>query len=666
MPRDNKSQKEAIVGTKQEMNTFKESSFHYDAGVSDLDSRIPDWNTKDELFRSHINEENWPYQSLIFDPRVFTFIFEKTARLFARKPRAKVVPRSGGDEIGARVINELLAYQWDDNERVSASPMIAKWSLMDQNARKYGASFALCKWHYETRPNKKNKKRDVFYDGPDLRVWNNRDVLVDNAYSSIKNWIQLRDYVTIQDLERVNDIAKGKPVYKNLDLLKQQVRLDERSGGDTRSSNWQSRNKSITGVEDRLGMDEVFKTVEIVTEYRKDRWITFAPKHGVVIRDIENPYDHGQIPVVMLKYYPIDDDIYGLSEIEPVERLQKAINSLVCQYVDAINMGLYPIVKVRSQGVQMHTLEFGPGKKWIMDSPDDVMPYEQGTAGIAEFTSTYRFLVSALQEAVGETSSGISNLVPGSPEKTATEIQESSLQRNARDNYNQIFLSEALKKQMMFWMTMNAQFLFNEEDGRAKIIRIADKEAINFFERIGLGARTISDESIQAYADAIGYGADIDPTELEEALFPVNVEGDTLPKFARDTQGDTGFLLLEREDLSGNYDYIPDIESMSLPSDQQLAQARQSLFTTTIAPPVQQSLAQKGWSVNTKLLLEDTYELLGIKNPEKYFEKLQLGGQGELNQGRATATGQSEVSQGANVPSGLGAGNEAPFGGEIQ
>ena len=65
---------------------------------------------------------------------------------------------------------------------------------------------------------------------------------------------------------------------------------------------------------------------------------------------------HGRIPVVQLKYYPIDEDIYGLSEIEPIEKLQKALNALVCQYLDAINMGLYTPIKVRTAAVQIHTL----------------------------------------------------------------------------------------------------------------------------------------------------------------------------------------------------------------------------------------------------------------------------------------------------------------------
>ena len=652
---------EKISGTKSEISIFKQVISHYDDAKSNLERRIRDFDTKDELFRSYIDESNWPYQSLVFDPRVFTVIFEKTSRLFARKPRGRLVPREGGDSLGAEISNQLLNFQWDDNERVDSQPMLAKWAMMDQNARKYGASFALVKWHYETIPSGKEKKRKVYYDGPTMKVWNNRDVLVDDSYSTIKNWIQLRDYVTLQELESVNDTAKGKPVYKNLDILRRKME-EEESGGDTRSSNWTSKNLSISGLEDQRGRDTTFQNVEIITEYRKERWITFAPKHGVIIRDIPNPYDHQQIPVVMLKYYPIDDDIYGLSEVEPLERLQKAINSLVNQYIDSINMSLYPIVKVRSQGVQMHTLEWGPGKKWIMDDPNDVVAHEQGATGIAEFTSTYRFLVSALQSAAGETSAGISQIIPGQPEKTATEVQDLAIQRNSRDNFNQIYLQEAMKKQMMFWHTMNSQFMFGDEEGKAKILRIIDRDAMKMFEDMGLGSMELSNEAAELLSNPDIASLGIDPEELASEAFPVKTKDGVLPKFSRDESGKLGYLLLEKNDLAGTYDYVMDVASMSIPNDAQLTMARQQLFQITLSPAATQLLAMDGWRVKTKDLLEDTYEYLGLKDASKYFEKVENG----TNQTGATGIGGGPQGQGAGIPSGMEGGIGTPPQPEIQ
>ena len=643
-----KTKKVTPKGNTAERELFTEVNSHYDMAKEDLEARIPDFDKYDELFRSHINTTGWPYNSVVFDPRIFTMIYEKTARLLANKPRGRLVPREGGDSLGARINNELLSFQWDDNERVDGVPMIGKWATMDMNARKYGASFALCKWQYQTKLDKTGKdetgkeryKRTPWFDGPNFKPLINRDCLPNPSYSSIKNWFQHRDYVTVQELQSVNDAARSKPVYKNLDILLDSIKNENVKGGDTRESNYTSKNKTISKLTDYLGHDEYFKTIEIVTEYRNERWITFSPKHGVVIRDIPNPYDHGQIPVVMLKYYVIDDDLYGLSEIEPVRSLQLADNALLNQNIDTLNQGLNRIIKVRATGVQMHTLEFGPGKKWIMNDPaSDVVEMPFSPTGIAEFQGNHRIIVSSMQEALGETSAGMSNAAPGTADKTATEIKDSAVQRNARDNFNQIFLAEAIKKQMGFWLQMNKQMLFNENE-QQKVIRIVGKDAITYFQKNGLDGEVLTEEATEMLGDP-----DIEPflaekqlfpEDLAQPMYPVDIEGETVPKFSMDSTGEGGTLILEPEDLSGMYDYIPDIESMSLPNDNEILALQSRAIEYAKDPAIAQQLLQAGYSIKIKEMLEDFLEKAGLKDADKYFEKAQQGGlNAQLNPGGA-------------------------------
>ena len=620
------------IGNERERELFHEVNGHYMLAKEDLDQRMSDWDTKDELFRSYIDETSWPYNSIVFDPRVFTALFEKTARLFANKPRGRLVPREGGDSLGAHICNELLKFQWDDVERTQNMPMLARWAQMDMSARKYGAGFALAKWRYERQKvkNGKNKKDEdqwksvPWYDGPDFKPLINRDCLPNPSYSYIKNWFQVRDYPTIQELENVNDAARTKPVYKNLDLLRQRVKEGEStSGGDRRDVNYASRNKTIKGLTDYLGADEVFKTIEVITEYRNDKWITFAPKYGVVIRDIVNPYDHGQIPIVMLRYYPIDDDLYGLSEIEPVERLQKAINALVNQYLDAINMSLYTPLKVKAHAVQMHTLEFGPGKKWIMNEPaGDVIPHESSTSGVQEFTNTYSFMISALQNALGESSQGISGITPFNPEKTATEVQDTARQRLARDNFNQIFLSESMKKQMMFWHTMDKQFLFTGDDEKQKVIRIVGKDAIRYFERMGLNGYELPEGMDEEIARQAEDGVMMNPQDFGIPQHPVTLaDGSVMPKFNVEEGGEMGALIIEPNDLAGTYDYIPDVESMEMPDTVQRIAIKRQALDLALKPENQALLQAEGYKLKVKELFEDYLEETGLTDADKYFEK---------------------------------------------
>jgi len=672
--RSNSINEVPAVGTKEERKTFTEVVGHYEMSRQDLDTRIVDFDKKDILFRSYIQENAWPYKATMFDPRTFTALYEKTSRLVGRKPKGRLVPREGGDALGAKINNELLSWQWDDNERADGQTMLAKWALMDLNARKYGASFGICKWKYERKYDSDAKKSYPHFDGPDFEVLSNRDVLANPSYATIKNWCQVRSYPTLQSLQQTNDAARSKPIYKNLDILQRVLREDAQVGGDQRSTNYVVKDKSIKGLQDFLGRDEVYRTVEVVTEYRCDRWITFAPKHGVILRDIPNPYKHGQIPVIQLKYYPIDQDLYGLSEIEPVEKIQKAINALLSQYIDAVNLTTYPIIKVKSTGgaVQMHTLNFGAGAKWMMQDPtNDVVAGNFTPQGVREFPTTYRLLVGAMQEALGETSQGISGIDPGADDKTATEVRDTALQRSARDNFNQQFLGDALKKQMMFWFSMNQQFLFSNPQERIKIIRITGKDAIKYFQNVGLDGEGLTDRSIDMLSDE-NTPTDINISDFTEPLYPVSAAGVTVPKLTMEDDMQTGALILEPEDLSGNYDYIADIESMRIPDEAQILQASKNMVETALNPAATQMLAQEGYKLKVKDLLEDFFEQLGKKDADKYFEKIQpqlpvpAMQNGQPIQGGAGSAAPVPVNSGNGAVGGVPAGIQAVPNGQAQ
>jgi len=627
-----------------EEQIFHEVKHHADIGFDETDRRSTgtgrvgsiSFDEADELFRSYIDEGKWPYDALLFDPRVFTFIFEKTSRLIANKPKAKLIPREGADTLSAKINNALLDYQWD--MATNGGSMLAKWALMDINTRKYGAAFALTKWRYEI-----DKRGKPLFDGPEMEVLNNRDIAHDLTATSIENcnWIQVRQYVTFQELERVNDYARAKPVYKNLATLRQAIGSDSTTGngGDSRAVNWISRNRQISHLEtDPMGKDIVFKTVEIITEYRRDRWITFAPKHGVVLRDIENPYQNNELPVVMLRYLAIDDDLYGLSEIEPIKGLQKAINALLCQYVDEINQNLYSPIAI-GPGVRQHTLEWGKGARWIMNNPmTDFRLVESRSNAAQFFNNTYSVLVSAMMNALGESSLGVSNIQPYQNDKTATEVKALQLQRNARDNYNQLMLAESMKRQLMLWHTMNQLLLFSDPEKQSYIIRIVGKDAIKYFQNQGMDQMQIPQEAndlMSAQSD-ISYGGDMSqlanngilPDQHLMPKFPVNIGSKEKPKLVpklniEGTDGAT--IYVEPEDIKGQYDFSIDVESMTVTADEERRQARQTAVSLLVSNPnILALLQQEGIRPKFKELFITWLEDLGFNDAEKFFENAQV------------------------------------------
>lgn len=615
--------KQQSLGTKEEQDLFKDVNAHYQTAKNDLDQRIirkNGFDDADKMFASYLDEKDWPFRSTMFDPRPYTVIQEKSARLIGSKPKGKLVPREGGDTLGAYVINELLSFQWDDNGRLGET-MLSKWIQMDQSARKYGASFMLNKWRYDVR--KIKGKNKTFYDGPDMIVCNPRDVLANPSYNTIQKWFQHREYMTIQDLESVNDTARTEPVYKNIDDLKEAMKMESKSNSTNsrREIIYSNQNKLMRGLSDTMGTDETFKTLEVITEYRNDRWITFAPKYGVIIRDVNNPYDHGEIPVTMLRYYPLGDDLYGFTEYEPVSKNIKAINALCSQYIDAITTELYAPLMMNPTNVRMHTIEFGPNAKWLMNNPGvDVVKLQTTTAATNNFQAVYSILVSSLLNAWGETSQGVSNVDATNSDKTATEVKDSAFTRNVRDNMNQLFLSDALKKQVMQWHSMDQQFMFTGTTSRAKVIRIVGKDAIDFFNRLGLGDIRPTEEDTMQIANG-----QLDPLSVPQGpRYSVLGEDDTeMPKFQPDDNGEGGNLLIEKGDLMGSYDYIPDIETMKAPSDTDTEKQFASLTNILTNPAIQQGLASEGYKPKWKDIIVRGVEATKIiKDAEGFFEKI--------------------------------------------
>jgi hypothetical protein len=620
-----------LRGTEEENKLFTEVNKHYKIAKEDLEVRISRKNgfdDADKMFASYIDEANWPYSSQLFDPIPYTVILEKSGRLVGSKPKGRLVPREGGDSLGAFINNELLSYQWEDNTRLGES-MIAKWSMMDMNVRKYGSSFAITKWRKEKKVSKDGDKvsSETFYDGPDFTVCNPRDVLANPSYSFINKWFQYREYSTLDELKRVNDTSVSKNVYRNLGVL--QIALDEEKAnkGDRRDNNYTIKNKSMRGLSDYLGTDETYPTIELITEYRPDRWITFAPKHGVIVRDIPNPYKHGEIPVIHLKYYPLDDDLYGVNELEPVAKQIRAINAHLSAYSDTIALALRPPIHVNPVNVRMHTLEWNPEAKWLMNTPNvDVQQMRVDTSMTTNFQSIYMVLKGSLMNALGEQSQGISSNNPQDAQRvTATEIKDTSYTRNIRDNMNQVYLSEALKKQIMFWHVMNQQFMFKGSVDKQRIIRIVGREANEYFNQTGLSdIRPTEDDANQIMNGqmqqedvipgpryAVGVGQDEMGNELE------------IPKYMPDENGVGGNLIVEEGDLMGDYDYIPDIESMGAPSDQQVETKLTAILGMLTNPAIQAGLASEGKKAKySELLIKMLEASKVIKDADQYFEAL--------------------------------------------
>lgn len=613
--------------SKQEENLVPILMEHYQFGTDDNDQRRLRENGWNDTVKAYFGKlpDDWPYLAQVVDPRIRTTIQEKNARLFNGKLRGRLVPREDGDELKAKINNAILEYQWDSANY--GGSMLEKWALMDIQTRLFGASFALTYWRTEV-----DKDGKVLFDGNEMKVLDNRDVFVDYTANHVKNanWVQVREWKTLQQLKD-EDATSQEPIYKNLKQLEKALKDAQ---GDRRSTEYESVVKELRGLEDRVGQDKAFPTFEVVTEYRKDRIIKFVPRTMTIIQDTDNIYSHGQIPIVQLRYYPVGDDIYGDSEVESVISIWRGIQALICGAIDEVNLRNKPPIKVANNSeVRLDTIEYGPNAVWLVGgSVNNVVELQSAGDLIPNFQTMYGALVTAYNNAMGEMSQGTGVSDPFNPDKTATEVRSSERQMLSRDQQNQLYLEQALKDQMQLWVANNKQFMFSDPLKSIIPLRILGKDIIKDLRQSGLAGETTDGDMLEALRDVIVENAgDISDSEIQMLLsesksyqYPIikNQDADTdeieiRPKL--DEGEDSATLYVVPEDLMGEFDYIPTVQSMSLNANEERKTGRQKSLELLLRPDVAQQLQMLGENVDLKELLVEVLEDNGIKDANKFF-----------------------------------------------
>lgn len=601
-------------------------------------------NGWDSIINAYMNKlpSSWPYTSKVTDPRIRTSLLEKTARLLNSKLRGRLVPREGGDIIKARINNAVLDYQWDRAD--NSGSMIEKVAKADLYARTFGASFVLNYWDNDKNCN-------------EMKLLDPRDVFPDYTADHVKNakWCQVREFSTLDELE-----ANGYQVKGLRDKLKGKHKVDRSQ---------LSIVKQNRGLEERLGQDDDNPKVEVVTEWTAKKSkepamrYVFLPRFNELLSEGKSPYKHQIIPVNMLRYYPLQDDIYGESEIEPVISLSRAINAILCGFIDTMNLATRPPVKIIAGESRQETIVFNPAARWIVNNINSGTEVQIGDAAIKAFNNTYPALVAAYNTAMGEQSLGISNVRGYQTDKTATEIMSLERQQTSRDQYNQLYLSQFLKDIMMMWLSNNQQYLFDDPTKAFEIVRIVGKSDIQELEQLGLGETVMEGETVNELGDMVITNAGkVSAEELENLMggtrvpkHPViknpeakPIDYEVVKKLETKEAGNEAELYITKEDMDGTYDYIPDVKAMALGASRILQEGRKQAFEMAVNPTVMGALAQEGQRLKMSELLSTILEDAGVNDADNLFEAIRETDLPLQSEGNVSSSGQ--IAPGTDIP----------------
>lgn len=590
----------------KEQDILDETKEQYRLAKLYLDPIHEKMNQQEELYRSFIDRNNYPHSAMVFDPRTFRVIETITPRMVANEPTGSFYPQEMGDSQTAYILNSLFKYDWRRAEMFPKLVSSAKSMLI------FGTFFGRNYWDYRTRwrdrmipkkvngrlvwsPKAKERIEITEYDGPNYELFNIYDCFPDPNATSLHNlrWFIYRRFVTLEELKATND-ARGAEYYKNLDKLEEAInykKAKKASGSNPEDINWRQHRRTMLSTEEFIGKDESNPDIVILHKLTRDGWCEVAGEYDVVIREVENPYFHGDYPLVYGVDYPYPGELYGMGEIEPIDRIQRAINAVLNQRLDNVQLTLRNMWKVKKQsGVDMHTLYSAPGN--IITTGDmnavEAITVPDVTGGT--FVQTMNYLTSSLQNGSGITdyTIGIGN-DSNVANKTATGTRLIQQEANAQFKLKiQLFNHMVIQRIANQWKDLRIQYSTDKQ-----MLRILGEEAVRYLRD----------------------NTDLSKVDLDgNPIVPGDLDTPSKLQIGKDES--FAFLSLLPEDIQpsivGDYDYIAAVSSDQLNDPIALQENFFTAIDRVSQPQWQQGLQAQGKMIDYSTLTEQVFEKLHL------------------------------------------------------
>lgn len=567
-------------------------------------------NQQEELYRTYIDKNNYPHSARVFDPRIFRVIETITPRMVANEPTGSFYPAESGDDTTAQILNSMTKYDWRRAEMFPKEVMFVKSMLI------FGTSFGRNFWDFREKektqmepkkingrlvwtPTNTKKIKITEFDGPNFETLNIYDCFPDPNSSTLQNmrWFIYRTFSTIDELEDEND-ARGAEYWKNLDKLrnaidkKKQDKNNLPGGGQPQDMQFREHRRIMLSTQEFHGKDSSNPEFVILRRLTRERWVYIVPEFNLVIREEDNPYFHGDLPIVYGVDYPYPGELYGMGEIEPLDRIQRAINAVLNQRLDNVQLTLRTMWKVRKGGgVDMHTLVSAPGNIVTTEDMNAVEPLQTPDVTGGTFVQTMNYLTGALQNGSGITDYTIGVQKSGDiANKTATGAQLIQNEANAQFKLKiQLYHHMVIQRIVNQWKDLRIQYTTE-----AQKLRIIGKDEVDKLKENTQLSQTTPD------------GEQILPGELEK-------------KAILEISKDEAFAFLHvlpdniQPSLVGDYDFISTVSVDQLNDPNVMQQNFFSALDRVMTPEWSQLLMRGGKMINATALTP------------KVFEKLQIG-----------------------------------------
>jgi hypothetical protein len=418
------------------MSLRQEITERIGAAETYLQDKIAVWDDMEKLFNGTlIDRGSESTKTQVFDHKLSTLLLEREYRVMGQLPTGKVQAISRNDLGTSKLMNLILDKyiipnanaQWD---------FLTKMRMVDRYSGLYGNFFALVDWEVGGKNG---------YVGPDMWLLNIRDVLPQTGAVSLEDsdFVLVRTWRPISYFESLSKQSGFKNVDKIITKLK-----DKKGGRDSRPATEKSQREQQAYPSGAPATKSGY--YEVITQYEKDRWVDYCVDADMEFRDMDNPHDNDELPVVCKYSIPMLDDFMGMSDFERGAPMQNVVNSVWNLYLDAVKMSIYPPVLINKDNIAaMSSLKWGPAAKWLVRGnsiENAVKPMNLTPQGISEFNNTYSAASAAILNMFSTTDTTVTQKQDAGYGRTPQALAMQQSRENSRDVSDRFFMEQFEKK----------------------------------------------------------------------------------------------------------------------------------------------------------------------------------------------------------------------------
>jgi len=410
---------------KNQILSRKDAAFNY------LKDKRTNWDSYEKIFHNQLNSKvTDSTKSQVFDPKIATLIIERAYRVMSQNPQGKVKAISKNDSGTEKLMNLILDKYILPNANAQFD-LLTKLRMVDIYSNVYGNFFSLIDWDV-----KKNG-----YAGPDMWLLNIRDVFPQVGAVSLED----SDYVIVRSWQPISffESLKEQKGYKNISKI---INILKNKSNPKKDSEDKSKREDIYPEAEGTPGAGFY---EVLTQYSRDTWTDYCVDADLEFREIDNPHENGELPVICKYSIPLLDDFMGMGDAERGESMQSVVNSVWNLYLDAVKMSIFPPTLINKDNIAaMSSLKWAPSAKWLVRNQinNAVQPIELSPQGIQTFNNTYQVANASLLNMFGTTDTSVTQQTEAGFGKTPEALKMQASRENTRDNADRFYMEQFVKK----------------------------------------------------------------------------------------------------------------------------------------------------------------------------------------------------------------------------